>query len=85
MSELSGATGGWLPLLCVMNLTGVAEEVRGAFGLTHEELTERASAVPPGCDGLTWLPYLAGERVPDLPDASGTLLGMRDDIVQECS
>jgi xylulokinase len=68
--------GGWLPLLCVMNLTGVTEEVRALTGLGHAELTEAASRVPLGCGGLTWLPFLAGERVPDLPRATGTLLGM---------
>ncbi len=90
------STGGWLPLLCVMNLTGVTEEVRAAFGTDGcgdgasgdgasgdggladlDALTRAAEGVPVGCDGLQWLPYLAGERVPDLPRATGTLLGMR--------
>lgn len=71
------STGAYLPLLCTMNVTGVTEEVRSAFGLEHGSLTERASAVEAGSKGLMWLPYLAGERVPDLPRASGTLLGMR--------
>jgi xylulokinase len=76
------ATGGWLPLLCVMNCTNVTEEVRAAFpgsagadGL--DALTQAAQDVPPGCDGLLWLPYLQGERVPDLPGARGVLSGLR--------
>lgn len=77
VAPFCGSTGGWLPLVCVMNLTGVTEEVRASTGRTHAELTELARAVPIGCDGLLWLPYLAGERVPDLPRATGTLLGMR--------
>jgi sugar (pentulose or hexulose) kinase len=71
------ATDGWLPLLCVMNATGVTEEVRRASGLDHEALTAAAEAVEPGARGVTWLPFLAGERVPDLPDATGALLGLR--------
>ena len=71
------STGAWLPLLCVMNLTGVTEEVKAAFGGDHGSLTEAASEVAPGCEGLLWIPYLQGERVPDLPGASGTLTGMR--------
>lgn len=72
------STGGWLPLLCVMNCTNVTEEVHAAFpGLSLAELTRAAEAVRPGCDGLLWLPYLQGERVPDLPAASGSLLGLR--------
>lgn len=77
IASFCGSAGGWLPLLCVMNLTGVSEEVRTAFGLDHAELTAQAGDVPAGCDGLRWLPFLAGERVPDLPAATGTLLGMR--------
>ncbi len=71
------ATSGWLPLLCVMNATGVTEEVRRATGLDHDVLTARASAVEPGSRGILWLPFLVGERVPDLPRAAGTILGLR--------
>lgn len=71
------ATGGWLPLLCVMNATGVTEEVRRATGLDHEALTSAGEEIEPGCGGVSWLPYLGGERVPDLPHATGALLGLR--------
>jgi D-xylulose kinase len=71
------ATGGWLPLLCVMNATGVTEEVRRATGLDHGALAERAAEVEPGARGVLWLPYLVGERVPDLPRATGAILGLR--------
>ena len=72
------ATGGWLPLLCVMNLTGVTETVRQAFGdVDLETMTREAARIAPGADGLLLLPYLQGERVPDLPEATGSLLGLR--------
>ena len=82
------STGGWLPLLCVMNCTNVTEEVRAAFGASGSggggdpaaqlaALTEAAARVPPGCGGVIWLPYLQGERVPDLPHAAGALVGLR--------
>jgi len=77
IAPFCGSVGGWLPLLCVMNLTGVSEEVCAGFDADHESLTAAARDVPVGFDGLQWLPYLAGERVPDLPQATGTLLGMR--------
>jgi xylulokinase len=60
-----------------MNVTGVTEEVRQAFGLGHAQITELAERVPPGCNGVMFLPYLQGERVPNLPHASGALLGLR--------
>lgn len=77
IAPFCSSDGGWLPLLCVMNLTGVTEEVVALTGLDHAALTAAAREVPPGCDGLLWLPFLVGERVPDLPNATGTLLGIR--------
>lgn len=75
------STGAWLPLLCVMNLTGVTEEIRALAhaesGGDLERLTRAAAAVEPGVGGALLLPYLNGERVPDLPEASGALIGIR--------
>jgi xylulokinase len=43
----------------------------------YERLTEEASHVPPGCDGLLWTPYLMGERTPYLdPQARAALVGL---------
>lgn len=77
IASFCSSDGAWLPLLCVMNLTGVTEEVQALTGLDHGALTAAAESVPVGCEGLLWLPFLMGERVPDLPDATGTLLGIR--------
>ncbi len=44
----------------------------------YERLSELAAKVPPGADGLIFLPYLAGERTPIMdPAASGVFLGLR--------
>ncbi len=72
------SAGAWLPLVCVMNCTGPLEEVRAlAGGLDHGTLTRAAEAVPRGAGGTLFVPYLVGERVPDLPRSSGALLGLR--------
>jgi xylulokinase len=79
------STGGWLPLLCVMNMTGVTEEVQAAFesqGDNLETLTRAAARVPPGSDGLLFLPFLQGERVPNLPAATGILAGIRPGLLR---
>ncbi|MEZ5429802.1 MAG: hypothetical protein R3F31_01185 [Verrucomicrobiales bacterium] len=55
---------GWLPLVCTMNVTVVTETVRGWFGWTHEEMERQISRVAAGAAGLTFLPYLNGERTP---------------------
>lgn len=75
------STGAWMPLLCTMNVTNVTEEVREAFGLSHDAITQAAAAVPAGADGVTFLPYITGERVPNLPLATGALLGLRPGLL----
>jgi xylulokinase len=82
IAPFCSSDGAWLPLLCVMNLTGVTEEVRALTGLDHGALATAAAQVAPGCDGLLWLPFLMGERVPDLPHATGTLLGLRPGLLR---
>ncbi|MEM1059340.1 MAG: xylulokinase [Verrucomicrobiota bacterium] len=77
--EIAGfcdSTDAWLPLLCTMNVTVATEALRHAFGLSLEAFNEQVAAVPPGADGLLLLPYLTGERVPNLPGATGVLHGM---------
>lgn len=69
------STGNWLPLLCTMNVTVATEMVKRTFGLTTGELNEGADSVAPGSGGLMLLPYLEGERVPNVPDGTGTWIG----------
>ena len=71
------ATGGYLPLLCTMNCTKVVEEPCRWYGRDHDEMVKLAESVPPGCDGVRFLPYLTGERSPNWPDATGALVGLR--------
>ncbi len=76
VSPFCDATGQWLPLWCTMNCTTPSEEVRRAFGLDHAALTRLALAEPSGVSGLLFLPYLAGERAPNWPQARGVLHGL---------
>ena len=82
IAPFCSSDGAWLPLLCVMNLTGVTEEVKALTGMDHAALTAAAAAVGPAADGLLLLPFLLGERVPDLPEATGTLLGLRPGLLR---
>jgi xylulokinase len=43
----------------------------------YERLTQEASPIPAGADGLLWTPYLMGERTPHLDaNARGALVGL---------
>ena len=66
----------WLPLLCTMNVTVATEMVRKDFGLDHAAFEKLAAKAPAGCDGLSLLPYLEGERTPNVPDGTGVYLGV---------
>lgn len=77
IAPFCSSDGGWLPLLCVMNATGPLAEIAQCTALPHEALTDLAAAVAAGCGGTLLLPFLVGERVPDLPQATGALLGLR--------
>ena len=77
VSAFCDSAGGWLPLGCVLNCAGVVDWARSLAGGASLEAPLAAST--PGVDGLTMLPYLAGERTPDLPRAAGTLSGLRLD------
>jgi len=71
------STGHWMPLACTMNVTLVTELTRKLFdGWNHERYDDEAATVPAGSDGLLLLPYLAGERTPNLPRGSGVLHGL---------
>lgn len=46
-------------------------------GMNYGEMGELAAAVNPGCDGLTFLPYLCGSIIPKYnPDARGAFMGL---------
>jgi xylulokinase len=76
IAAFCSSTGGWLPLLCTMNVTTVTEQVRALFGQDHAALNAAVAAAPAGAGGLVLLPYLAGERTPNVPEGSGVLLGL---------
>jgi D-xylulose kinase len=70
------STGGWLPLGCTMNATVATELARKALALSLAEFEATAAQAPPGARGALCLPFFTGERSPDLPAASGAMLGL---------
>ncbi|MCD9033873.1 xylulokinase [Luteimonas sp. Y-2-2-4F] len=70
------STGGWLPLICTMNCTVATEAMAGLCGFSSREGDRRLSGTRPGAGGLLMLPFLNGERTPDLPNGRGSLFGI---------
>ncbi|MEO7446961.1 MAG: xylulokinase [Humibacillus sp.] len=76
IAGFADATGGHLPLMCTLNAARVLSATAAMMGVDLDTLDRLALEARPGAGGLSLLPYLDGERTPDLPDATGTLSGL---------
>ncbi|MDI2131268.1 xylulokinase [Yinghuangia seranimata] len=79
IAGFADATGEYLPLVCTLNAARVLDAAARMLGVDHARLAELALSAPPGADGLAFVPYLDGERTPNLPDATGSVLGLTSD------
>jgi xylulokinase len=77
VTGFADATGQYLPLVCTVNAARVLEAAARILGVDQQRLSGLALSAPPGADGLVMLPYLEGERTPNLPKATGGLYGLR--------
>jgi xylulokinase len=64
--------------MAAMQNAGIALEwVRKILSMSWEQMYEEAFKVSPACDGVTFLPYLTGERTPHLdPNIRGVWHGL---------
>ncbi len=76
VAPFCSSSGGWLPLVCTMNATNVVTETVELLGKTVADIDPALESTSPGADGLVFLPFLNGERTPDLPHARGSLHGI---------
>ena len=76
VATFCSSSGGWLPLICTMNLTNATGAIRELFELDLEQFNHLVAQAPIGADGVSMLPFLNGERVPALPHATGSLHGL---------
>ncbi len=84
IAAFCSGSGGWLPLYCTMNCTVSSEVTRNLLQVGVREIDQLAAAAEPGAGGLIMVPFFHGERSPNLPNATGTLYGMRqENLTQE--
>ena len=79
VATFCSSSGGWLPLICTMNLTNANGAIRDLLQLDLEAFNALAAEAPIGAEGVTMLPFLNGERVPALPQATASLHGLTAD------
>ena len=76
VAGFADATGRHLPLVCTLNAARVLDAAAAMLRVSLDELAELALQAPAGADGLVLVPYLEGERTPDLPHATGSVHGL---------
>src|SRR4051794_22758913 len=70
---------GWHAMGVMLSAAGSLRWLRDALGTDadYDDLTAAAAKWPPGTEGLTFLPYLSGERTPHAdPHARGAFTGL---------
>lgn len=73
------ANGGWHAMGVMLSCAGALRWYRDTMmpGVGYGAISDEASKAPAGCDGLTFLPYLSGERTPhNDPFAKGAWAGI---------
>jgi xylulokinase len=69
--------GAWHQMGVMLSAAGSLAWLRDLLDKPYDELLAAAARWKPGAEGLTFLPYLAGERTPHAdPDARGSFTGL---------
>ncbi|MGJ0120893.1 xylulokinase [Williamsia sp. MIQD14] len=76
VAGFADATGRQLPLVCTLNGAPVLASIARMLGVDLDTFSDLALSARPGSEGATLIPYLEGERSPNLPDARATLSGL---------
>ena len=76
VQSFADAEAGFLPLVCTLNAARVLTSGAAMLGVDLAQLDRLALAAEVGAGGLTLLPFLDGERTPNLPSATGALHGL---------
>lgn len=76
IAGFASANAAFLPLVCTLNAARIMDSFANLLGVSHEELSKLALSAKPGAGGVVVVPYFEGERTPNLPDATGSVLGL---------
>src|SRR4051794_4133487 len=76
VAGFADATGNHLPLVATLNAARVLDAAAALLGVDHRQLSDLALSAPSGAGGLVLVPYLEGERTPNLPHATGSVHGL---------
>ena len=76
VAGFADAQGHYLPLVCTLNAARVIEWGASLLGVSLSEFGELALKSKKGAGGVKVVPYLEGERTPNLPNATASVEGI---------
>ena len=76
VAGFADATGRYLPLAATLNATLAVDRFAAWLGLDRDDAADSSA-------GVVVAPFLDGERTPNLPDASGAVIGLRHTTAPE--
>ncbi len=76
IAGFADAAGQFLPLVATLNAARVLDSATRLLEVDFDGLAELALSAEPGAGGVTLVPYFEGERTPNRPDATASLLGL---------
>lgn len=83
VAGFADATGRFLPLVCTLNATKATDAMQRWLGVDRDHFETLVAGAPTGSGGVVFIPYLDGERTPNLPTARGSLIGLRPSTTRE--
>jgi xylulokinase len=76
IAGFADAEGHYLPLVCTLNAARVIQWGASLLDVGLDEFGELALKAKSGAGGVKVIPYLEGERTPNLPDATASITGI---------
>jgi xylulokinase len=83
VAGFASASGSFLPLVCTLNATKVTDTVARWLGTDAAGCADLALAACDDPGGVTLVPYFDGERTPNLPEATGMIVGLTNAASRE--
>ncbi len=76
IAGFADAAGQYLPIVVTLNAARVLDSATRLLEVDFDGLAELALSAEPGAGGVVLVPYFEGERTPNRPEATASLLGL---------
>lgn len=76
IAGFADAAGQYLPIVVTLNAARVLDSATRLLQVDFDGLAELALSAEPGAGGVVLVPYFEGERTPNRPDATASLIGL---------